>query len=456
MTIVGVRVEGSKGFANEVNGTRCKVYDNLDCSESLRVRRAADDKRWRGYPSVFRIVLLIFLLIKAEATSLAEGNGDHSCALHLDGRVVCWGYNAYGQLGDGTVINRAYPVYVLGDMNVSSISVGKMHSCALLTDGTIKCWGNGGYGRLGNGLSSSSSQPVLVSGITNAVSVASGREHTCAILTGGSVKCWGFNNVGQVGDGTILHRSVPEDVLYIGTTTSPATSIALGFHSCALLTNGEVMCWGHNWKGQLGSGAPYSYSDPNPPQKVFGISTAASIELGERHTCVLLTDKTIKCWGFNHAGQLGDETLADSNVPVDVPSITDAESISLGASHSCALLKNSSIMCWGENLKGQLGDGTTANKNTPVEVVGITTTPAKIAMGWAHSCAWSLAKAKIMCWGDNQYRQLGNGTSDFSLTPLEVVGHFPGPPPLRPCTCCERSMKSFGFSVGAEDCDPEL
>ena len=180
-----------------------------------------------------------------------SSHGDHTCALLSDGTAKCWGYNGYGQLGDGTTSNRYIPVSVSGLTNAVAIASGAYHTCALLSNGTAKCWGLNNYGQLGDGSTSNRYTPVSVSGLTNAVAIASGEYHTCALLSDGTAKCWGRNNYGQLGDGSTSNRYIPVSVS--GLTN--AVAIASGeYHTCALLSDGTAKCWGLNNYGQLGDG----------------------------------------------------------------------------------------------------------------------------------------------------------------------------------------------------------
>ena len=156
--------------------------------------------------------LLAATAAHAQVTEVDAGQW-HTCALLTGGAVKCWGDNDYGQLGDGTTTNRASPVEVSGITTATSIALGPVHSCAVLTDGKVKCWGWNAYGQLGDGTTTHrANPPVEVSGITNATSIALGPEHSCALLTDGTMKCWGRNYYGALGDGTTTQRTTPVEV----------------------------------------------------------------------------------------------------------------------------------------------------------------------------------------------------------------------------------------------------
>ncbi len=316
------------------------------------------------------------------AWTAVEGGGAHTCALVNSGQVKCWGQNTYGQLGNWSNTDSYTPVLVSGiptttGATATSISLGYNHSCAVLSDGQVKCWGRNSYGQLGNGSNTNSKTPVLVSGIptttgATATSISTGRYHSCAVLSDGQVKCWGYNYYGQLGNGTNTDSYTPVLVSGIPTTTgATATSISLGYyHSCAVLSDGQVKCWGYNAYGQLGNG---TNTNSNTPVPVTGIptttgATATSISLGYWYSCAVLSDGQVKCWGYNYYGQLGNGSNTNSNTPVPVTGISTATSISLGYFHSCAVLTYGQVKCWGDNGYGQLGNWTSTNSNTPVSV----------------------------------------------------------------------------------------
>jgi alpha-tubulin suppressor-like RCC1 family protein len=322
----------------------------------------------------------------ADATAVGAGF-EATCALLSSGAVHCWGLNASGQLGDETTgacadeqawLCSTTPITVSGISNATLLSAGSYHACAILGDGTVQCWGDNLYGDLGDGTRTRSFVPVSVSGITNATLVSAGGGHTCALLGDGTVKCWGYNEGGQLGNthtGTCVAPGPIVDVTYRCSRTpvtvsdiTNATFVTAGRdHSCAILGDGTVKCWGYNSLGQLGDGTT---DDSFVPVSVSGITNATIVTAGSLHTCALLTDGTVQCWGDNESGQLGDGTKTDSSTPVSVSGITNAILVSVGGVHTCALLGDGTVQCWGDNENGQLGDGTETDRSTPVTVSG--------------------------------------------------------------------------------------
>jgi len=398
-----------------------------------------------------RKMLLIGLLplsAKGVGALTFDAGTFHTCTAQTNGKVLCWGMNSDGQLGDGTTTSRTIPVEVLGITTATSVALGSYESCAVLTNGKVMCWGDNEHGTLGDGTTTSSSTPVEVSGITTATSVALSYDHSCALLSDGKVKCWGLNDEGQLGDGTTTNSLTPMSVS--GITT--ATSIAVGNdHSCALLSNKTVTCWGSGLDLADGQGV-----DSSTPVLISGITTATSIATNFQHSCAMLTNRTVECWGFNSDGQLGDGTTTSSyRTTVTVLGITTAKNIDLGSSHSCAVLTDGKVKCWGENDMGQLGDGTTTDRSTPVEVSGITSATS-IVLGSDHSCA-VLTDGTAKCWGDNSAGELGDGTKTDRATPVEVtflLSPPPPPPPTSPLTLtsCLSGTGSFPVTTAGIEC----
>jgi alpha-tubulin suppressor-like RCC1 family protein len=260
-----------------------------------------------------------------------------------------------------------------------------------------------------------------VSGITSDTAFESGATHTCALLTGGTMACWGRNDQGQLGDGTTTDAHTPVAVVGISGATSFDGS---ELHTCAVVSGG-VQCWGGNFQGELGNGTTTPSLSPVP---VTGISTATAVSLGAFHSCARLSDGTVRCWGNNQDGQLGDGTTEDRHSPVAVSGITTATSVGAaiggggGGEHTCAVLSGGSVRCWGANDQGQLGDGnrTIDPVATSVAVLGITSA-AQVAGGGWHTCA-RLTGGSVRCWGSGFSGELGDGRLGYSLTPVAVVG----------------------------------
>jgi alpha-tubulin suppressor-like RCC1 family protein len=174
-----------------------------------------------------------------------------------------------------------------------------------------------------------------------------------------------MNIFGQLGTGTYVGSNVPVDV---GGLAGGVQAISAGgAHTCALTTAGRVKCWGRNGAGQLGTG---EHSNSNVPVDVVGLTgDVEAISAGDEHTCALISGGGVKCWGSNAFGELGDGTNTQSNVPVDVVGFTSGvQAVSAGDEHTCALASEGSIKCWGRNDDGELGDGTNEDSNVPVDI----------------------------------------------------------------------------------------
>ena len=351
-----------------------------------------------------------------EVAEVATG-ATNTCARIEAGSVRCWGANVYGQLGDGAVLPgspRDLPVDVVGITEATQVTVGEYHSCALIEGGSVRCWGSGGRGELGNGEWLSSSTPVQVSGITDAVAIAQGAAHTCALRAAGTVECWGYNNYGSLGNGTsgnYADSNLPVEVLGLVDVEAIAAG---GSTTCALIEDGTVRCWGQNSSGILGDGT--IGPDATTPVTVVGLTDVTALSLGS-HACALLGDGTLRCWGANDSGQLGDGSMTLRATPVQVLGIADAVSVEAGSGHTCAIRSGGSVDCWGANTFGQLGDGTTSPRTNPSAVLGIDDATSLGAT--AHTCAVR-AGGSLECWGLNSSGQLGIGSTTNRYLPVPV------------------------------------
>lgn len=297
----------------------------------------------------------------------------------------------------------------------SGPSVGAQHTCAVKADGGMRCWGANGNGQLGDQTLTNRTAPVGVSGIKEATAVAAGDAHTCARLVNGTVICWGANADGQLGDGTVIQRT-RANVTVVG--VSAAVAIASGqAHTCAVLANGTVSCWGRNTSGQLGNGSTKPQAKGGQVSNLTGVVAVAA---GGAHTCALGSDGSVKCWGDNANGQLGLGTTVPQLVPAAVALDGPAIAIAAGMAHTCALLSDGAARCWGFNENGQLGDGTIEQRTAPTPVSGLAGA-VSVEAGSRFTCA-KLATGIVACWGRNAAGQLGDGTNTDRLTPVATVG----------------------------------
>lgn len=363
---------------------------------------------------------VVVAALGTRVAAVAAGNA-HTCALTFAGGVDCWGINSNGQLGNDSDELSPMPVAVAGSASgVEAMATGSLHTCGLTKAGGVKCWGNNEFGQLGNGSDGDNAMPVPVMGFASGTTaVATGLGHTCLLTSAGRVKCSGHNYYGQLGDGSFKNNLVPVDVMAL----ADVTAISAGFsHSCALRSTGSVRCWGANLEGQLGNGSTGFGS--GAPVAVIGLPNgAAAIAAGGMHTCALATDGGVMCWGRNDDGQLGNGSTDDSSTPAPVAGLAGGVAIAAGARHTCALTLAGGVKCWGDNADGQLGDGGTTHSFIPVNVVGLAGGMVAIATGHTHTCALA-ATGEVKCWGGNHGGQLGIGvaTEGPELTPMNVVG----------------------------------
>ena len=332
------------------------------------------------------------------ATALVAGY-DGTCALTPGGSVQCSGYNAFGQLGDGTLVDRPAAVSVAGLGGATALGAGQAFSCAVFAGGAVSCWGYDADGELGDGTTNNSSVPVSVAGLTGVVAVSGGDRDACALLSNGSVECWGDNSRGSLGNGTTSASATPSAVSGLDRTTAIASG--QGFH-CARRSNGAVRCWGDNTYGELGTGATTGQLCAGgacwtTPMEVVEVRRAVAIATGFYDGCALLSNGTAECWGDNTYGELGNGTTTSSVTPVAVSDLRAATAIAAGAAFGCALLQDGTVRCWGDNTYGELGHGTTTSSTTSVAVsnlAGVTS----IAAGAYRACA-RLSDSTVQCWG---------------------------------------------------------
>ncbi|HIF99395.1 MAG TPA: hypothetical protein EYQ54_20630, partial [Myxococcales bacterium] len=410
----------------------------------------------RRLPSGFLPAVTLFigslLLAPAASATFSGGNG-HTCWISQAGEAECWGNNDSGQLGDGTLISRAYPAPVIGlGVNpILAIGTGEAFTCALTIFGDMLCWGDNAQGQLGDGTRIPSLVPTPVAGLGGTVeSFSPGRQHVCAVLTGGIAQCWGDNATGQIGDNSFFDRLLPANIAGL---SGLVAAVATGYdHSCAVTTSADAFCWGNNDFGQLGDGTFIQRLQPTP---VTGLSFSGTriafvqhIAAGEFHTCIGTPTGEALCWGDNTSGQAGNANLI---TPATTPDLVvglagTVQAIEAGQEFTCALLDSGGVDCWGNNLDGQLGNGSTVNSFLPSGVTGLTTGVASIGLGDLHACADTVSGLRY-CWGDSFYGQLGNGSTTTTNIPIEVLESQP-PPQAVPLSPIAQILLALSLALG--------
>jgi alpha-tubulin suppressor-like RCC1 family protein len=218
--------------------------------------------------------------------------------------------------------------------------------------------------------------------VSKITAIAAGYNYTCALTAAGGVLCWGLNDKGQLGDGTQTNRKTPAPVK--GLSGGVASVAAGGTHTCALMLDGRVKCWGENLSGQLGDG---TQRDSLAPMDVVGLNgNVTAVAAGGGHTCAITEYGTVQCWGWNDAGQLGDGKTADNKIPGRVGGLDGSMiAIAAGYKHTCALMENGGIWCWGWNGSGQLGNRTNLDSSTPVLVDELSSPATGLTAGEGHT-----------------------------------------------------------------------
>jgi len=300
----------------------------------------------------------------------------------------------------------------------TSIAMGPTTSCAVLNDHTAECWGHDAYSQVGDGQMNDRLAPsVPVLGVTTAIGIAVSDSHGCALLSTGQINCWGLNTSGQLGNGKTLSSPAPVRVSGIENAISVAVSAT---SSCAILNGGSVQCWGANESGQLGDGGVATQS--SVPVSIPGITNAVELALGYFATCARVSAGSVYCWGGNQHGALGRGAGPTEyhSTPALVTGISTAVSVAISYQHACAALSDGSVRCWGEGESGKLGNNSAADSAVPVNTLQITTANA-VTAGMHHSCAL-LKNGSMTCWGNGAYGALGSSAGGTAFTQVPVTG----------------------------------
>lgn len=365
---------------------------------------------------------------KAVATT-----GTAVCAVTTDGRVLCQGNNAMGELGrlstDYSNIDTRESVKVSGGSdltNIDSISaaIGSSTFCAHAVNSDIYCWGlNNGGAMLTNPWTYDKYNYAynLVMGAKIATHIeTSGDGSTCTLDAQGRVHCWGNNadllagDASHSGDNPFLGQT--QLSLVAPRSVTRFASIATGAnHSCGITGQGVAHCWGDRTNGKLGDGGATSGTAYEAVAINAGSERFTQIAVGAQHSCALTQKGEVACWGLNSSGQLGTGDNNSSSTPALVPTERFVQ-ISLGESHSCGVTASGAAKCWGLNNSGQLGDNSIVSRNSPVTAPG---TYLSVSAGKEHTCALR-DDGQIACWGDNTYYQLAQAVG--SLAPSLIDG----------------------------------
>ncbi len=330
--------------------------------------------------------------------------GGHSCATRLDGTAWCWGWNIYGQIGDGTTTEAPTPVRVGSADDWLLLSAGGGTTCGLRSDRSLWCWGQGQLGQLGTGGTASASTPQQVPGSWTRVSFGGAR--VCAVRADGGLFCWGY---GFGGFGTMDLAPVQ-----VGTSTDWTDVAVGGDHACGLRTGSRPFCWGSGTAGQLGNATTGNSSSPVP---VSGGLTFAMLSAGGQHTCGTRGDATIWCWGAGATGQLGGGSATSRTTPGQVAGAGSWREVGAGNSQTCGSSTSGAISCWGYAGSGVLGTGRTESELLPA-LVQPGSTWRSASTGHQHGCGVRSDRT-LWCWGYNGSGRTGTGTT-YQYAPAQV------------------------------------
>ena len=395
--------------------------------------------------------------------------GDGFICMEVMSAVECSGLNDQGQLGDGTTTNRNFLKKINSGskiMNVQALAVGNAHGCAVAGSnseapgvGSLYCWGDNQYGQLGDGTNNDATTPVLVANSGAFVNagvqgVIAGDNHTCAVTIIALVNrlfCWGYNNKGQLGDNTTADKNVAtavQGVFATGAIYAPGMYYypwltAGAEHTCAVSVpnNNEIYCWGENGSGQLGNSSTTDSPLPVSTSLIGGGSASSYnkfLVAGSDFTCSSEAG-SVKCWGENGSGQMGNGGTTDVTTPTLVPTFggfTNAVvySLAAGGETMCVVKTvntSENLWCWGANNAGQVGDNTTSNRNTPTLVLdnsaasfdngylGLSSPPVT-GLTVGRSTTNGFACVTVWCWGRNTSGQLAQGNATDVALPSKV------------------------------------
>lgn len=370
---------------------------------------------------------------------------NQNCVLRANGTAKCWGNSSTNSyIGSGYNSPRYSQNSILSGFateltGISQVVLSSAQGCALTSPANLTCFGTNASTIMPASSTYYANQNIAVS---NVQSLQAGTTHICYLNTSGAVKCWGLNTSGQLGDGTITNRSYSTPVTPISANAVQVSAGAL--HTCALMKDGSISCWGQNTSGQLGID---SGTNSTTPVSVLGygptLTVAKKIAAGGSSTCAIDVSGNLKCWGLNGSGQLGQDATANLGdglgemaglANINLGASRTAVDVAIGASHACALLDNSTVKCWGLNANGQLGQGNTATLGDGVGEMaalasinlGAGLTPVSVKVGTDHTCVMGTVTGNMTtkCFGKDNFGQLGLGYALSHTSIGTTAGHM--------------------------------
>ncbi|MFO0674998.1 MAG: hypothetical protein U0169_00550 [Polyangiaceae bacterium] len=349
----------------------------------------------------------------AKSDEVISSGIDFTCFVTKDSIAKCWGWNAFGKVGNGTYNQTNAPTEVknLGG-SVVAVGAGLNHACAVKADGHAFCWGSNDEGQLGSstepsGPNQSSPVPVAVDNLLDAATISAGSSSTCVLTKGGGAKCWGRGLNGEIGNGSTTRASTPVSVT--GLATGVVAVRAGWSFACALTDSGALKCWGSNEYGKLGN--PSASGSSKVPVDVSGMTQdVAAFDVGNHAGCAVKTDGTVWCWGRGLEGIPGQANNRDAPSPVQISGIPGlARDVSVGTDHACALLRSGTLHCWGDNDYGAHG------------IAALALPVAAVSSASEFSCA-VLTRGVVRCAGRGSSGQLGDDQASASSSPVKVFG----------------------------------
>jgi alpha-tubulin suppressor-like RCC1 family protein len=343
----------------------------------------------------------------------ASTGGAHTCGIRHGGKLYCWGWDAFDQVGDGGTNSNevASPTRIGSFEDWATVSAGNYHTCGVRKNGKLYCWGYDGTGEVGNGDTTGRvTTPLRIGTFEDWANVSAGSYHTCGVRKNGKLYCWGSDGAGQVGNGPGDSNILAP--VRVGSFEDWSTVAAGASHTCGIRHGGKLYCWGSDVTGQIGDDDGTN-DNVTAPKRIGSFEDWATVSAGANHNCGVRKNGKLYCWGLDSSGQVGDGDSTSDNVtaPRRIGTFEDWAGVDAGTNHNCGVRKNGKLYCWGNDGSGQVGDGDEAGNVTSPRRIGTFEDWANDAGGASHTCAVR-ANGKLYCWGADLFGQLGDGPGD--------------------------------------------